>query len=71
MRESADRSLGLVGDGYDEDRLLNAREVGVVLGISHKRVYSLPIPQVRLSSRCIRYRPRNVQAFIDRRTETV
>jgi predicted DNA-binding transcriptional regulator AlpA len=71
MRESLDRSTGLVGDGYDEERLLNAKEVGRMLGISHKRVYTLPIPQVRISQRCIRYRPRSVEEYIDRRTEAV
>lgn len=71
MREPPSRATGLVGDGYDEERLLTAKEVGQWLGIPYKRVYGLPIPQVRVTQRCIRYEPRSVKEYIERRTQAV
>jgi hypothetical protein len=69
MREAFDRSTGLVGDGYDEEPLLNAKEVGRLLGIPYKRVYELPIQHIRIGKRTKRYRPKSVKEYLDRRAE--
>lgn len=61
----------LVGDGYDDEPLLNAREVGRMLCLPINGVYELPIPRVRVGKRSIRWRPRVVREFIERRTETL
>lgn len=47
--------------------LLNAEEVGRILGVSPKRVYGLCIPQVRLSTRRIRWSQVDVLIFIEAR----
>lgn len=66
--ESPDADLSrLVGDGYDPEPLLTAEDVGVILQVPTKSVYELPIPKVRLSKRRIRYRPEDIQEFIDNR----
>lgn len=39
----------LVGDGYDDEPLLNAREVGRILCLPMNGVYELPIPRVQLA----------------------
>lgn len=59
----------LVGDGYDAEPLMTAEEVGEVLQVPTKSVYDLPIPRVRVSSNRVRWRPRDVRAFVERRTE--
>lgn len=56
-----------VGDGYDAEPLLTAEDVGIILQVPTKSVYELPIPKVRISKRRIRYRPEDVEEFIDRR----
>ncbi len=68
MRET--RHPHLIGDGWDEEPLLKASQVATVLGVSRTRVYELPIPRVRVSNRTVRWRPEDVRAFIERRTET-
>lgn len=62
-----DQEEALVGDGYDPEPLLTAEDVGLLLQVPTKSVYELPIPKVRLSKRRIRYRPEDVQEFIDNR----
>lgn len=62
-----DDEAPLVGDGYDPEPLLTAEDVGLILQISTKSVYELPIPKVRLSKRRIRYRPEDIEKFIDKR----
>jgi predicted DNA-binding transcriptional regulator AlpA len=59
----------LVGDGYDVEPLLTARDVGALLKLPAKSVYELPIPRVRLGPRRIRWRPADVREFIHRRTQ--
>ena len=49
--------------------LLTAGEVGRILGVRSKRVYELGIPAVRLSEKCLRWRPSQVQAWLDSRSE--
>jgi predicted DNA-binding transcriptional regulator AlpA len=49
--------------------LLTAAEVGRILGVRAKRVYELGIPAVRLSEKCLRWRPSAVQAWLDSRSE--
>jgi hypothetical protein len=46
--------------------LLTAAQVGGYLGISPKRVYELPIPQVRVSDRRIRYLTEDVTSYVRR-----
>lgn len=59
----------LVGDGYDPEPLWDAEDVAEYLGIPTKSAYELPIKRVRVSSNRVRWRPRDVRAFVDRRTE--
>ena len=61
----------LVGDGYDIEPLLTAEEVGRILRVPVKSVYELSLPRVRLGTRRIRWRPRDVHEFINRRVETL
>lgn len=49
--------------------LLTAVEVGRILGVRPKRVYELGIPAVRLSEKCLRWRPSAVQAWLAARSE--
>ncbi len=65
---AADLDLGLVGDGYDVEPLLTAADVAEILRVPVKSVYELPIPRVKISLRRIRWRPQDVQQFIERRT---
>ena len=59
----------LVGDGYDIEPLLTAKDVGGILRVPAKSVYELPLPRIRLGKRRIRWRLCDVRAFIDRRIE--
>lgn len=59
----------LVGDGWDPEPLMTAEDVGEVLQVPTKSVYDLPIRRVRVSSNRVRWRPRDVRAFVERRTE--
>lgn len=56
-----------VGDGYDANPLLTAADVGIILQVPTKSVYELPIPKVRISKRRIRYRPEDIEEFIESR----
>jgi hypothetical protein len=55
----------LVGDGYDIEPLLTARELAEVLKVGLGRVYSLPIPRLRISPQRYRWRPQDVRAYIE------
>lgn len=57
----------LVGDGYDDEPLMTAKDVAAVLKLPAKAVYELPLPRVVLGPRRIRWRPDDVRAFIERR----
>jgi hypothetical protein len=46
------------------ERLLTAEEVGELLCISSRKVLLLPIPQIRLGPRIIRYRLRDVYEHV-------
>lgn len=61
----------LVGDGYDVEPLLKAKDVAELLNMNPKSVYELPIKRVQLGPRRIRWRPADVRAFIERRTVEV
>lgn len=52
----------------DPDQLLTAKELAPLLRVRVKRVYELNLPTVRLTSRSIRYRVRDVQAWLAKRT---
>jgi predicted DNA-binding transcriptional regulator AlpA len=69
MKVLDDVRLDLVGDGYDPEPLLTARQVGAILNVPVKSVYELAIPRVRLGLRRIRWRPVDVSRFIERRVE--
>lgn len=45
--------------------LLTALEVAALLGIRPKRVYELPIPRVRLGTKTIRWRMKDIQTYVD------
>jgi len=51
----------------DDSSLLTYKEVADRLSIPEKRVYELPIPQVRLGPATIRWRPADLENFIDTR----
>jgi hypothetical protein len=54
----------LIGDGWDAEELWTPRETAAYLSISTKRLYDLPVPRIRLSTRRIRYRPATVRAYV-------
>ena len=54
----------IVGDGFDDEKLLRPREVAEMLDVSYQRLLQLPIPRIRLSSRRIRYRPQAVRDYL-------
>jgi predicted DNA-binding transcriptional regulator AlpA len=49
--------------------LLTAAEVGRILGVRPKRVYELPIPQIRISEHAIRWSRADLSAWLARRRE--
>jgi excisionase family DNA binding protein len=49
-------------------QLLTTQQVARLLGVSARQVLRLPIPQVRLGYRTIRYRRADVVAFIEKST---
>ncbi len=55
----------LVGDGYDIEPLLTAKEVAKILRVGLGRVYDLPIPRFRLGPQRIRWRAVDVKEYID------
>ena len=69
MKTGEETRHDLVGDGYDVEPLLTAAEVGRILRVPAKSVYELPIPRVRLGSRRIRWRPHDLDEFINGRIE--
>ena len=64
-------NLNLHGHAEDEilNKLLTAKDVAAILGVSHKRVYELGIPCIRISSRSLRYQQSDVSAWLKRRKE--
>jgi predicted DNA-binding transcriptional regulator AlpA len=48
------------------ETLLNAAEVAAYLGIGRKKVYGLPIAQVRLSDKRVRWLASDVNAYVRR-----
>lgn len=50
-----------------DDRLLTAEQVAAILGVRPKRVYELPLPQVRVSERTLRWCRSDVMAWIAER----
>jgi predicted DNA-binding transcriptional regulator AlpA len=51
----------------EPNRLLTADEVARVLGVRRKRVYSLPLPRIMLSEKCVRYRWSDLLAWLESR----
>lgn len=51
----------------DLDPLLTAADLARILGVRAKRVYELGIPCIRLSARSIRWRRRDVAAWLSSR----
>ncbi len=56
-------------DRGQTEKLKTAREVARELDVRVKRVYALGIPAVRVSPRCLRYRPSDVSAWVKQRLE--
>ena len=69
MSTRTDYRPDLVGDGWDDEPLLNARQVAERLGVSRRTAYDLPIPRVRVARNAIRWRPQDVREFVARRVE--
>ncbi len=46
--------------------LLSPREVAAILGLGRRQVLKVPISQIRLSARTVRYRKEDVGDYIDR-----
>jgi len=57
------------GDGDVLDELLDAREVAALLKVRLKRVYELGIPTVRVGPRTLRWRRRDLEAWLSHRRE--
>jgi hypothetical protein len=62
--------LRLIDDTKAPEPLLTASQVAVVLNVRPKRVYELGIPFVRISARSKRFRPSDVERFIEERRGT-
>lgn len=58
------------GDGWDPEPLLTAEQVAEILKVPRDRVYQLPIPRVKISQRCVRWRPKRVREWIRQREAT-
>jgi excisionase family DNA binding protein len=62
---------GPISVGPQQLKLMKAREVGNILGISISKAYALiasgDIPAVKIG-RCVRVQPRDLMAYIDERT---
>lgn len=69
MSATTEERPDLVGDGWDPEPLLKVGEVAAILGVHRNRVYELAIPRVRVSRKCLRWRPEDVRRFMERRTE--
>jgi len=54
---------------YEPHHLLRAAEVAAILRVRTKRVYELNIPQIPLSTRCIRWRFGDVVLWIEQRRQ--
>lgn len=61
--------IALVGDGFDDIRLLDAEQVSNILQLPKKSVYELPIEKVRLRERTVRWRAEDVRNFVESRRE--
>lgn len=68
-RPPDDHRPDLVGDGFDPEPLMTADDVSEFLQVPTKSVYELPIQRVRVSQNRVRWRPADVRAFVERRTE--
>jgi hypothetical protein len=53
------------GDEEQPERLFTAEEVGELMGVSSRMVLMLPIRQIKLGTRTIRYRLRDVWDYLD------
>ena len=69
MTTALRESPGPIGDGLDEEVLLRASDVALLLQVSVKRVYELPIKRVRISRRSVRWRSADLREFVERRIE--
>ena len=54
----------LIGDGYDSEELWTPVEAAAFLRVSVKRLYEMPVPRIRLTTRRIRFRPATVRAYV-------
>ncbi len=54
---------------WAEDQLLTAGQVAAVVGVNLKRVYELSIPVIRISSRSVRWKWKDVLTWISERRE--
>ena len=55
--------------GRDPDRLLTAKELALQLNVSPKKVYELPIEQVRLTPRRVRWKQSDVDSYVSSRRQ--
>lgn len=69
MTEKREYRVDWVGDGHDPEPLLKAVEVGKLLNLPKKSVYDLPIPQIRLGPRRIRWLLSDVETYVEHRRE--
>lgn len=56
---------------HDIDPLIKAEELARILGKPVNTVYDLPIPKVWIGERTVRWKPEDVQEFIDQRYDDV
>jgi predicted DNA-binding transcriptional regulator AlpA len=62
-------SAGVPSGQWTEDQLLTAGQVAAVVGVNLKRVYELNIPVIRISTRSVRWKWKDVLTWIDERRE--
>lgn len=54
--------------GTRPEPLLRASEVAAWLNIDRRRVYELPVDQIRISNRCVRWRLSDLEVLIEKGT---
>jgi predicted DNA-binding transcriptional regulator AlpA len=65
---TAAKEFMLLDSAETSDALMTARDVSKRLRVSIRRVHQLELPKIRLGTRTVRFRERDVAALIDSRT---
>ena len=69
----ADRPITAGAEAMNDDRLWNIEEfakfVGIAVGSAYHLVSQGRVPVVKISSRCIRFRPSEIAAWVESKTQ--